>query len=255
MKTILEAKDVCKVFGKSREDETMVLKRINLQIEEGEFVAIMGQSGSGKSTLLYNISGMDRLTSGQVVFDGEDISDLSDEEISKVRLYRMGFIFQHSHLLKTLSIRENIMLPGINAGKKSRVQILNDANRLMEMVGIESIGGHDITKVSGGQLQRAAICRALINNPDIIYGDEPTGALNSRASQEVMNILNDINQNGTTLLIVTHDSKVAARADRVIYLSDGKIETEHLLGKYNREDDSLKERENNLIKWLKLRGF
>ncbi|MDW7674382.1 MAG: ABC transporter ATP-binding protein [Bacillota bacterium] len=255
MKIILEAKDLCKVFGKSKEDETMVLKGINLQVKEGEFVAIMGQSGSGKSTLLYNISGMDRLTSGQVLFDGNDISSLSDEEISKVRLHKMGFIFQHSHLLKFLSIKENIMLPGIKAEKKSRDQIVYDANRLMEKVGIESIGGHDITKVSGGQLQRAAICRALINNPDIIYGDEPTGALNSGASQEIMNILNDINQNGTTLLIVTHDSKVAARADRVIYLSDGNIETEYSLGKYNRENDSLKEREDDMAKWLKLRGF
>lgn len=255
MKTILKAKDICKVFGKAREDQTMVLKGVNLQVKEGEFVAIMGQSGSGKSTLLYNISGMDRMTSGLVLFDGEDISSLSDEKISKVRLHKMGFIFQHSQLLKILSIKENIMLPAIKAGKKSRDQILNDVNRLMEKVGIESIGGHDITKVSGGQLQRAAICRALINNPNIIFGDEPTGALNSGASQEVMNILNDINQNGTTILIVTHDSKVAARADRVIYLSDGNIETEYLLGKYNRENDSLKERENDMTKWLKLRGF
>ena len=168
----------------------------------------------GKSTLLYNISGMDRPTGGQVIFDGEDISGLSDEEMSQIRLNKMGFIFQHSHLLKTLSIKENIALPGIKAGKKPRNMVMNDTKKLMDRVGIGNIGGHDITKVSGGQLQRAAICRALINSPNIIFADEPTGALNSSTSSEVMNILNDINQNGTTLLVVTHDIKVAARADR-----------------------------------------
>jgi putative ABC transport system ATP-binding protein len=255
MKHILEARELCKVFGKSGAGETMVLKGVNLQVQAGEFVAIMGQSGSGKSTLLYNISGMDRLSSGQVLFDDADISGLSDEEISRVRLHKMGFIFQHSHLLKFLSIRENIMLPGIKAGKKSRDQVQIDAGRLMEQVGIQSIGENDITNVSGGELQRAAICRALINDPDIVYGDEPTGALNSGASQEVMNILNDINQSGTTLLLVTHDTKVAARADRVIYLSDGNVEAEFSLGRFNRENDSLQEREYEMAEWLKLRGF
>lgn len=255
MKIVLEAKALYKTFGKSKEDEAAVLRGINLQIRQGEFVVIMGQSGSGKSTLLYNISGMDRLTKGQVLFDGEDISSLSDDKISKIRLNKMGFIFQHSHLLKTLSIKENIMLPGIKAGKKPRAQVIRDADELMQKVGIEAIGGHDITKVSGGQLQRAGICRALINRPGIIFGDEPTGALNSGAALEIMKILNDINHNGTTLLVVTHDSKVAARAERVIYLADGKIETEYMLGKYNSKKEDLRERENEMNKWLKQRGF
>ncbi len=253
MSTILEAINLSKAFKNSSEQENFVLKGINLKIEKGEFVSIMGQSGSGKSTLLYNISRMDRLTSGQIIFDNEDISNLSDQAISKVRLHKMGFIFQHSHLLKFLPIKENIMLPAIQANNKSKVQIESDANRLMELVGILSIKDQDINKVSGGELQRAAICRALINNPDIIFGDEPTGALNSRASQEVMNILNDINRKGNTILIVTHDLKVAARADRVIYLSDGNIEAEFSLGKYNREGDSLKEREYNMANWLKVK--
>jgi len=255
MEIILKVKDLYKVFGESKENETIVLKGVSLEIKEGEFVAIMGHSGAGKSTLLYNISGMDRLTSGKVLFAGEDISSLSDEEVSKLRLHRMGFVFQNPHFLKMLSIKENIMLPGIKAEKKSQNQVINDTNKLMGKVGIEQIGGNDITKVSGGQLQRAAVCRALINEPDIIYGDEPTGALNSGASHKIMNILNDINKTGTTISIVTHNSKVAARADRVIYLSDGNIEAKYSLGKYNRENDDLKEREVKMHKWLKARGF
>ena len=255
MEKILEAKNLYKVFGKSEKDKVEVLKGIDLQINRGEFLAIMGRSGSGKSTLLYNISGMDDLTSGEVIFAGQDISSLSDREISDLRLYKMGFIFQHSHLLKILSVRENIMLPAIKASRRSKVEILEDANRLMEEVGIEAIGDNDITEISGGQLQRGAICRALINQPEIIFGDEPTGALNSSASREVMNILNEINQQGTTMIIVTHDIKIAARAERITYLSDGRVEAEYKAGKYNKEEDTLKEREEKINKWLKSKGF
>lgn len=255
MEMILEARDLYKGFGKSENEQVEVLKGIDLKIIQGEFVAIMGRSGSGKSTLLYNISGMDDLTRGEVIFAGQDISSLSDQEISELRLHKMGFIFQHSHLLKFLSIRENIMLPAIKAGKISKAKVLDRANSLMDQVGITTIGDNDITEVSGGQLQRGAICRALINQPDIIFGDEPTGALNSSASQEVLNILNEINQQGTTMLIVTHDLKVATRAEKIIYLSDGRVKAEYAAGKYNKEDDSLAERENEINKWLKANGF
>ena len=255
MDKILEAKKLSKVFGKSEDDQVKVLKRIDLQINQGEFVAIMGRSGSGKSTLLYNISGMDDLTSGEVNFAGQDISSLSDREISDLRLHKMGFIFQHSHLLKFLTVKENIMLPAIKAAKKSKSEISEDANRLMEQVGIKEVSDNDITEISGGQLQRGAICRALINQPDIIFGDEPTGALNSSASQEVLNILNDINNQGTTMLIVTHDIKVATRAEKIIYLSDGKIKSEYNAGKYNKENIALADRETEINNWLKANGF
>lgn len=255
MDKILETKNLYKVFGESEDGQVEVLKGIDLQINQSEFVAIMGRSGSGKSTLLYNISGMDNLTKGEVIFAGQDISSLSDEEISDIRLHKMGFIFQHSHLLKILSIRENIMLPAIKASKISKDKVLEEANRLMKKVGIEEIADNDITEVSGGQLQRGAICRALINQPDIIFGDEPTGSLNSSASQEVLNILNDINCQGTTMLIVTHDIKVATRAEKIIYLSDGKIKAEYNTSKYNKEDNSLADRENEINKWLKSNGF
>ena len=243
MKNILQIEKLYKKF-----DETVILKGIDFTVEAGEFVVIMGQSGSGKSTFLYNISGMDRPSSGNIVFDGEKISSFDDEKMSNIRLKKMGFIFQKTHLLKTLSIRDNIVLPGFKAKIKSRQQVVDYAEQLMKRTGIYEIRDHDIKKVSGGQLQRAAICRALINNPDIIFGDEPTGSLNSSASNEIMDIINEINATGTTIMVVTHDPKVAARADRVIFLSDGHIKDEITLGKYKEEN--FIERESKMIKWL-----
>jgi len=248
MKTILQAEGLFKEF-----DGTEVLRGIDITIKKGEFVAVMGQSGSGKSTLLYNISGMDRATKGEICFDGEDISGLSDEKMSGLRLRRMGFIFQQSYLLRTLSIRDNIVLPGFKAKKESREQVNTYADELMKRTGIEHIADHDIKKVSGGQLQRAAICRALINHPDILFEDEPTGALNSSATKEIMDIMNEVNVRGTAVMLVTHDAKVAARAERVIFLTDGKITDEIALGKF--EDKDLLVRENKMTRWLEKQGF
>lgn len=248
MKIILKAIGLWKEF-----DETQILKGIDVTVNEGEFVAIMGQSGSGKSTLLYNISGMDRATKGEISFDGEDIAKLDDEKMSNLRLKKMGFIFQQSHLLKTLSIRDNIVLPGFKAKSKSREDVTAYADKLMKRTGIDHIADHDIKKVSGGQLQRAAICRALINHPNIIFGDEPTGALNSAATKEIMDIINEVNVEGTTVMLVSHDAKVAARADRIIFLADGNITDEIVLGKY--EEKSVSERENKMTRWLAKQGF
>lgn len=248
MKIILQAKGLWKEY-----DGTKILKGIDVTVSEGEFVAIMGQSGSGKSTLLYNISGMDRATKGVINFDGEDITNLDDEKMSNIRLRKMGFIFQQSHLLKTLSIRDNIVLPGFKAKSDSRENVIAYAEKLMRRTGIDQIADHDIKKVSGGQLQRAAICRALINHPNIIFGDEPTGALNSGASKQTMDIINEVNAEGTTIMLVTHDAKVAARADRVIFLSDGIITDEIVLGKYKEKNFS--EREIKMTRWLEKLGF
>lgn len=248
MKTIVQVKGLYKEF-----EGTEILKGIDITIKEGEFVAVMGQSGSGKSTLLYNISGMDRATKGEIHFEGEDISGLDDEKMSNLRLQRMGFIFQQSYLLRTLSIRDNIVLPGFKAKKEPREQVNTYAKELMERTGIARIADHDIKKVSGGQLQRAAICRALINHPDILFEDEPTGALNSGATKEIMDIMNEVNAKGTAVMLVTHDAKVAARAERVIFLSDGKITDEIKLGKF--EEKSLSERENKMTRWLEKQEF
>lgn len=250
MKTILDVQNLSKSF-----EDTQVLNNINFKVDEGEFIAIMGPSGSGKSTLLYSISGMDRPTSGDVLFCDKDISKLDDEKISEIRLNQMGFIFQHSYLLKNLTIRDNIILPGFKSGKLPREQVNQNADALMAKTGIASVADHDIKKVSGGQLQRAAICRALINQPDILFGDEPTGALNSSTTREVMDIINAINTEGTTVIIVTHDARVASRASRVIFLIDGNIHDELALGKYEADEEEKSSREKRLSEWLEKQGF
>lgn len=250
MKTLLNVQNLNKSF-----ENTRVLNDISFKVAQGEFIVIMGQSGSGKSTLLYCVSGMDKPTSGDVFFCGKDISKMEDEKISEIRLNRMGFIFQHSYLLKNLSIRDNIVLPGFKSGKLSREQVNQNADQLLGKTGINGVADHDIKKVSGGQLQRAAVCRALINQPDILFGDEPTGALNSSATREVMDIINAVNAEGTTAIIVTHDAKVAARASRVIFLMDGNIHDELILGKYDGDEKNQLSREKRLSQWLEKQGF
>lgn len=249
MNKVLEVNKLCKKFG-----DVVVLNNIDLAVLENEFLVIMGRSGSGKSTLLYTMSGMDRPTSGQVTFNQEDIALLNDDKMSEIRLKKMGFIFQHSYLLKKLSVIDNIILPGYKAMIKSRSDVDCDAQKLMEQTEISHIANHDIKKISGGQLQRAAICRALINQPKIIFGDEPTGALNSSTTHEVMDIINRIHQQKTTMVIVTHDTKVALRADRIVFLIDGHIEDDLKLGHY-LECSDLDEREKTLNQWLSKHDF
>ena len=247
MEIILETKDIKKTYLFDKNKEQEVLKNINIKVKKGEFISVMGPSGSGKSTLLYNMCGMDRVTSGSLVFEGNDISGYSENEFSKLRLERIGFIFQHVNFLKNLNIFDNIALPAYAAKIQSRKEINKKAEELMEKTGISETGEKDITEVSGGQLQRAGICRALINNPDILFGDEPTGALNSKYTNDIMDIICRINKEGTTVLLVTHDIKVASRSERILFMKDGSITGEYYLGKYEGE---LKDREEKLSEWL-----
>ncbi|MGG1637964.1 ABC transporter ATP-binding protein [Paenibacillus sp. FSL K6-3182] len=255
MNHILEITDLNKTYSISKGQEQAVLKNINLQIHEGEFVAVMGASGSGKSTLLYTISGMDRMTSGQVLFDGQNISSLSEKELDQLRQNKMGFIFQQIHLLKNLSMLDNIILSEYFAAKESRDSIRLRAEELMKKTGIAALADRDITQASGGQLQRVSICRALMNQPKIILGDEPTGALNSKATSDIMELLGSINQSGTTILLVTHDVKVAAKTERVLLMEDGEIVGEQYLGKYRFDSDDVKGREEKLSAWLLKMGI
>lgn len=256
----LEVKDLCKTYIVNKRQNN-VLRNVNLSIEEGEMVAIMGPSGSGKSTLLYTVSGMDNASAGKVNFFGQEIGGLSPKEMSKIRLTQMGFIFQQMYLLKNLTIYDNIILPAYQANgglkkkhsKRSRAQINEQAKELMRKLDIIEIAENDITEVSGGQLQRACICRSLINNPKMVFADEPTGALNQQNSKEVMKELNRINREGTTIMLVTHDSKVAAKSDRVLYIEDGNIKGEMPLGKF--EENATRDRERKLSGWLLEMGW
>jgi putative ABC transport system ATP-binding protein len=254
MNNILEVKDLCKTYVVNKR-ELNVLNNVNLQIKEGEFISIMGPSGSGKSTLLYNVSGMDKMTAGSVVFKGIELSTLSEKEMSTLRLHEMGFVFQQINLLKNLGIIDNIVVSAYMAKNRNRKEVNQFAIELMEKTGITELADNDITQASGGQLQRVAICRSLINNPDIIFGDEPTGALNSKSSNEIMDIFKDINDSGSTIMLVTHNVKVASKTERVLFMIDGKIEGEYNLGKFKEEDKDSAEREEKLSKWLLEMGW
>ena len=252
MNTVLNVKDLCKTYITNKRQNN-VLKNINFNVEEGEMVAIMGPSGSGKSTLLYTVSGMDRMTAGEVEFDGKDIGKLNDNELAKLRLDDMGFIFQQMYMLKNLTILDNIILPAVKTtkSKESKARITERALKLMKKLGIEDVANNDINEVSGGQLQRACICRSMINNPRVIFADEPTGALNRTSSDEVMEELNKLNREGTTVMLVTHDVKVAAKCTRVLFIVDGNIK-----GEFNIDvNASLRDRERALNNWLLEMGW
>ncbi|WP_105619071.1 ABC transporter ATP-binding protein [Vallitalea okinawensis] len=254
MNDILKVKNLCKTYIVNKR-QLHVLKNVNLKVKEGEFIAVMGPSGSGKSTLLYNVSGMDKMTAGNVIFDGHQLENLSEKDLSNLRLKKMGFVFQQTNLLKNLGIIDNIILSAYMAKDRKRKDVNKQAIELMKRTGIIELVDNDITQASGGQLQRATICRALINNPKIIFGDEPTGALNSKSANEIMEIFKDINDEGTTIMIVTHDVKVASKTERVLYMIDGKIEGEYNLGKFNKNMDDSKNRESKLSQWLLAMGW
>ena len=251
MATVMETKDLCKTYVVDKR-QINVLKNVNLKVDEGEMVAIMGPSGSGKSTLLYSISGMDQPTSGLVRFGGEDISKMKGNELAEMRLEKMGFIFQQMYMMKNLTILDNILLPAFESKHGgSREDKIKKGEELMRKLGIIDVADNDINEVSGGQLQRACICRSMINSPKILFADEPTGALNRTTSNEVMDELVKLNNEGTTIMMVTHDSKVASRCTRVLFIEDGNIKGEY------QNDTSLedKDRERRLNNWLMDQGW
>ncbi len=206
-----------------------ILFNVDISIKKGEMVAIMGPSGSGKSTLLYQISGMDTPDSGKVIFDGNDICTYSEDKRAEERLCKMGFVFQQMNMLPNLNIIDNIIFPALEGQKqkkgnrKDESKLMEEALELMNKVGISGLEKRKITEVSGGQLQRACICRAIMNQPKLLLADEPTGALNISATRDVMDILTMLNQEGMSILLVTHDSRVASYCERILYMEDGKI--------------------------------
>ncbi|WP_342758040.1 ABC transporter ATP-binding protein [Kineothrix sedimenti] len=235
MENIITGKNIVKIYGNGTE-QTKALDMVNVEIKKGEFVAVMGPSGSGKSTLLFILSGMDDISDGSVKFGDTELSKLRENELADVRRTKMGVIFQQPTMLKNLNLLDNILLPAVRDGKKDTVALGQRAKALMQKTGIDGLENRDITEVSGGQLQRAGICRALINAPEILFADEPTGALNSKSAEEIMGLLVGINREGTSILLVTHDAKIAAYADRILFTKDGNIVSELPLQKFNGKD-------------------
>ena len=252
---VLSARGLCKSFANNGV-QTHILSGLDIDIYEGDFTVIMGASGSGKSTLLYALSGMDRATGGQVIYNGKDLVKMSENELSKLRCGDFGFIFQQMYMLKNLTVLDNIILPAIQSSRKkeSRKETLSRGQDLMRKLGIIETANNDINEVSGGQLQRACICRSMINNPKMIFADEPTGALNRTSSDEVMEELTKLNNEGTTIMLVTHDVKVAAKCTRVLYIVDGNIKGEYNLDRYENSSQ-MRERERALNNWLMEMGW
>ncbi|MDO4491257.1 MAG: ABC transporter ATP-binding protein [Lachnospiraceae bacterium] len=229
-----------------------ILNQVSFEVKKGEMTAIMGPSGSGKSTLLYNISGMDIPDSGSVALNQKELTAMTEDEKADLRLHEMGFVFQQMNMMENLNIIDNILLPAVQANKNKKAgradkkALTVKAEQLMEKLSIAGLQQRRITEVSGGQLQRACICRSLMNEPKILFADEPTGALNKSASNEVMEALVSLNREGTTILMVTHDSRMASQCGRILYLVDGQIQGELTMN----ESSTAREREAIVNEWL-----
>lgn len=248
MNYLLKVENLCK---------DNILDNVTFNVEWGEMVAVMGPSGSGKSTLLYNIAGMDKPTGGRVWLGSSEITSMTEDEKAFFRLRSTGFVFQQMNMMKDLNIKDNILLPAIHANKgkkaKSKKELAERAELLMKKLSVSEIGERSISQISGGQLQRACICRSMMNEPMILFADEPTGALNKSAAAEVMAEFEKLNSEGTTILMVTHDSKVASVCSRVLYLLDGRICGEIDLGKVVKGME--RRREEKLNSWLSEMGW
>ncbi|MGC9200855.1 MAG: ABC transporter ATP-binding protein [Candidatus Aenigmatarchaeota archaeon] len=222
MKTLIELKNVSKVY-KMEEVEVPALKGINMKIKRGEFVSVIGPSGSGKSTLLHIIGCLDRPTKGEVILDGIDVSKLSDNELSRIRAKKIGFVFQFFNLYPTLTALENVELPMMIV-EKDKSERKKRARELLKIVGLEKRAEHLPSQLSGGERQRVAIARALANDPPLILADEPTGNLDSKSGKEIVSLLKKLQEEkGKTIVMVTHSLDIAKFADRLIYFRDGKI--------------------------------
>mgnify|MGYP000658866046 CR=1 FL=1 len=232
----------------------LVLNNVSVSVKEGEFLAVLGHNGSGKSTLLYALSGMDRATAGEVIYNGNDLVKMNEKGLASLRCTDFGFIFQQMYMMKNLTILDNIILPAAESKKtkESNKEKQMRGEALMRKLGIIEVADNDINEVSGGQLQRACICRSMMNSPKLLFADEPTGALNRTSSNEVMDELVKLNKEGTTIVMVTHDAKVASRCSRVLFIVDGNIK-----GEYTELSDEAdpNRRERGLNNWLMDQGW
>ena len=226
MAKLIELRDVYKIYGEGLESEVRALDGVSLDIEKGEFVAVVGQSGSGKSTMMNVLGCLDIPTRGTYRLDGVDVRELSDKELSRIRNKQIGFIFQQYNLIQNLTVLENVELPlfyqGIDPIGRREL-----AMQALTRVGLADRAQHKPTQMSGGQQQRVAIARAISTHPPIIMADEPTGALDSRTGHEVLGFLQQLNKEGSTVILITHDNGIAATARRIVRIADGKIIEDH----------------------------
>lgn len=251
MKTIIETNKLCKTFSNGGMQQH-ILKNIDLEIYDGDFTIIMGASGAGKSTLLYALSGMDKPTLGSVFFDGTDITKLSTDEMAVFRRDNCGFVFQQIYLVESMSVLDNVLAAGLLVNKNKK-EVVAKGKEVLKSVDIdESLWGKFPTQISGGEAQRVGIARALINNPKLVFADEPTGALNSQTGRDVLDALSSFNEKGQSIVMVTHDIISARRGNRVLYVKDGEIVGTLELGKYVAGD---KERHQKLSDFLTSMGW
>lgn len=251
MKNIIETKKLCKTFSNGGIQQH-VLKNIDLEIYEGDFTIIMGASGAGKSTLLYSLSGMDKPTLGSVKFDGTEITKMNTDELAIFRRSHCGFVFQQVYLVDSMSVLDNIMAAGLLVYKDKNT-LADKARELLKAVSIEeTLWNKFPTQISGGEAQRVGIARALINDPKLVFADEPTGALNSQTGKAVLDTLTKFNEKGQSIVMVTHDISSARRGNRILYVKDGEIAGECSLGKYVTGD---KDRHQKLNDFLATMGW
>ncbi len=219
---LIKTVDLHKIYGKDPHTGVHALRGVSIEIEEGEYVAIMGPSGSGKSTLMHIIGFLDTPTSGKYYFEGQDVSTLTEPELADLRKWKVGFVFQQFNLLARLKAWENVEIPMIYAGVPAKER-KKRAYELLEMVGLAERAEHHPNELSGGEMQRVAIARALANNPKLILADEPTGNLDTKTEEEILAVFRDLHDRGKTIIVVTHDPEVAEHAGRIIHIRDGVI--------------------------------
>jgi putative ABC transport system ATP-binding protein len=249
--SVIKTDKVCKSYVTDGEVNN-VIKNLDLELYQEDFTVIMGSSGSGKSTLLYLLSGMDKVTSGEVYLNNKNITNCKESQMANIRQENIGFVFQGMNLIPDLTAKENITSPTYKS-KKAKTFTQNRVEMLMMQMGIKEHENKFPSQLSGGQRQRIAICRALMNEPEIIFADEPTGALNSGTGENVLDLFTSIYEQGQSIVMVTHDLKAAVRGNRIIFLRDGRIDGELNLGRYYKEET--KDRETVLYEFLKERGW
>ena len=252
MSSVLKTEKLCKSFSNGGVQQH-VIKNLDLEIAEGDFTVIMGASGSGKSTLLYALSGMDKPTMGKILFNGEEIQDMSNDQLASFRRGNCGFVFQSIYLLENQTVLDNV-LTGALIVQKNSPELVKKTKELLKKVGIkEELWNKYPNQLSGGEAQRVGIVRAIINNPTILFADEPTGQLNSASGKDVLDIFTEVHKNGQSIVMVTHDLKTALRGTRVLFLRDGNVVGEYRMKNYGEDD--MKERRTGLQNFLDEMGW